>query len=44
MEKDRRGNGANHSIWTRAGRRLAVPNYDIIWESTAERLLEQAQR
>ena len=36
--------GANHTVWVRQGRRLAVPVYELICDSTAERLLEQAER
>ncbi len=36
--------GVNHTIWTRRGRRLAVPTYELIYDATAERLVEQAER
>lgn len=36
--------GRNHLIWTRKGRQVVVPQYDLVYDSTAERLLEQAGR
>jgi hypothetical protein len=34
--------GAHHVLWRRGRSTLVVGNYDIVWDSTAERLIRYA--
>jgi hypothetical protein len=38
--------GVNHRLWAHPTKphKIAVPNYELIWNSTAERILDDAER
>lgn len=36
--------GKNHEVWLGRGRKLYVPVYDLVLDSTAARILEDAER
>ncbi len=35
--------GRNHTVWTRKGRKLVVPAYDLIFDSNANAILADAE-
>ena len=35
--------GRNHTVWTRKGRKLFVPTYDLVFDSNANAILADAE-